>query len=101
MAENIFNSCISVGETVWVYYNTKLGQSPQCGDYGYLNAYAKNREEAVINGKHYIKGKITGITWHYNGIQFSIVILGPMVKGVPEKLYTVYIKEPERIYLSL
>lgn len=96
MAENIFNECVYADEKVWISYNTEIGQS-QCGDYGYLKAYAPNREEAVINGKHYVKGKINKIGCVYGHIRFFIDILAE--NG--DTLYAVTIDDPSRLYLSL
>ena len=98
--QNIYTQVVSSGTNLWIKYDPTPGQS-QCGDYGYLNAYAKERIEAVVNGEIFVKGRVKDITWNYNGIQFNILILGSMKNGVPEKLYTVFIKEPERLFLSL
>jgi len=74
---SIQNKFISIGDICWLYYNTTPGQS-QCGDYAYLNAYAKNRSEKIEDGKIYVKVKIREIAWKYTKfvIFFSVVNKG-------------------------
>ncbi len=87
--KSIKKSVVRVGALVWVRYDPKMGQS-QCGDYGYLKAYTKNRNECEIDGLIYVYGKIIDISCNYGAVKFAIDIGG----------YTVGVREPERLFLD-
>lgn len=85
---------VTVNDYCWLHYNTEKGQS-QSGDYAYLEAYAKDRSEKILNGETYVKVKIKGIIWKYTSFAFNCTI---MSEGNTE-LYNIQITEPERLTL--
>lgn len=100
MLKNIKNTCVSIGQKLWISYNPAPGQS-QCGDYGYLNAYAKDCLEHQIDNLKYIHGKVVDIICHYGGIQFSIEIgRGVEPRYSNSRGYVVYIKDIDRLFMD-
>lgn len=83
---------IRVGDKVWCRYNTKEGQL-QNGDYAYLNAYAKEREELIAeNDISYVKMFIEEIFINHGIVTFVCQVLSSDEK----QLYKITISDNAR-----
>ncbi len=91
---SVKGKCIKGGELCWLHFNTVLGQM-QCGDYGYQNAYAKNRSEKIEDGETYVKVRIKSILWKYDKIAFNIMSVN---RDMTES-YNTQVSDPDRLTL--
>lgn len=101
MLKNIKNTCVSIGQKLWISYDPAPGQS-QCGDYGYLNCYSKDRREHTIDNLKFVHGKVVDIIWHYDAEQFSIEIsrADASESNTKSRGYVVFIKDINRLFLD-
>lgn len=91
---SLYGKYVSGGEKAWLYFNTTPGQM-QYGDYGYQQAYAKERDEHVRNGKTYVLVKILDVVWKYKHVCFNVTTISKDGK----ELYKTQVYDPERLKL--
>ena len=88
------NKSISAGAIMWLHFHNMAKKGHQhCGDYGYIQAYAKNRSEKVEDGELYVKVAVKEISFNYGKPTFSLEIVNK--DGTCS--YPISINEPERL----
>lgn len=83
---------IDGGELCWLHFNVTPGQS-QYGDYGYQQAYAKNRSQKVEDGETYIKVRIKEVVWKYDKVVFNVIT----VNKDGSEVYDTQVDDAERL----
>jgi hypothetical protein len=70
------NKSISVGTICWLHFHNQAKKGHQhCGDYGYIQAYAKNRSEKIEDDELYVKVAIKEISYDHDRINFSMEVV--------------------------
>ena len=85
---------IKRGSICWLHFHNmaKPGHT-HCGDYGYIQCYAKKHSKKVEDGELYVKVAIKDIFWIYDKCRFVAEVM--CTDGSLK--YSITIEEPSRL----